>query len=160
MHTPRSYHIDTMPYYGRGGAGNIQTAAQEKERIASDPEAQLSSAEQPLPNIAATTQDDQAYKRAGRGGAGNYFTTSDVAKVPADQAELDAASKPLSPTDAPPKYGRGGAGNIGFASGEKADRDEVVKNEEQKMRDRVAKAVEDYVEEGLQVPEKARLPGT
>lgn len=151
-----------MPYYGRGGAGNIQAAASEKERIASDPEAQLSTAEEPLSNPPpSTSQDEQAYKRSGRGGAGNFFTPSDEAKLPIQAAEIDAASKPLvSPASAPAKYGRGGAGNINFATGEKDERDEKVKSEELKMQEMVAKAVEDFVEEGLQVPEKARLHGT
>lgn len=148
-----------MPYYGRGGAGNIQAATQEKERIASDVEAQLFTAEHPLSNLTCTGQDEQAYKRSGRGGAGNYFTASDVVKLPEKQAEIDAAAKALSPGEVPAKYGRGGAGNINFAAGEKADRDDVVQSEERKMKERVAKAVEDYVEGGLQVPEKARLSG-
>lgn len=156
----RRVRLPTMPYYGRGGAGNIQAAAQEKERIASDPEAQLSTANQPLPNPPSITEDDQAYKRSGRGGAGNYFASSDDAKLPASQAEIDAASKPLSPREAPPKYGRGGAGNINFASDGKANRDELVRNEEQKMQHKVAKAVESFVDDGLQVPEKARLPSS
>lgn len=147
-----------MPYYGRGGAGNIQAAAQEKEKAASDPEAQLSTAEKPLSHPPSIGQDGETYKRSGRGGAGNYFTASDDAKLPVEQAEIDAASKPMSPSEAPAKYGRGGAGNINFASGEQAGRDELVKAEEQKMREKVATAVENYVEEGLQVPEKARLP--
>lgn len=149
-----------MPYYGRGGAGNIQAASQEKERMAADPEAQLSNAEQPLANAPSTGGDEKPYQRSGRGGAGNYFTSSDNAKLPASQADVDAASKPLSPSEAPVKYGRGGAGNINFASGEKAERENFVKSEEQKMKDRVANAVENYVDGGLQVPEKARLPST
>lgn len=149
-----------MPYYGRGGAGNIQAATQEREKVASDTEAQLSSAEQPLSHAPSTGQDEQTYKRSGRGGVGNYFTASDDAKLPLDQAEIDAASKPMSPSEVPAKYGRGGVGNINFASGEQSGRDEIIKAEEQKMREKVATAVENYVEEGLQVPEKARLPRT
>lgn len=151
-----------MPYHGRGGAGNTQAATQEKERIASDPEAQLSAAQEPLSNPPLSEgHDDQPYKRSGRGGAGNFFTPSDEAKLPIQEAEIDAASKPtVNPGSAPAKYGRGGAGNINFATGEKDERNEKVKNEELKMQEKVAKAVEDFVEEGLQVPEKARLHGT
>lgn len=147
-----------MPYYGRGGAGNIQAAAQEQARLASDTEAQLADTEQALSASASSVQDEQAYQRSGRGGAGNYFTASDDAKLPASQADIEAASRPMSPGKGPPKYGRGGAGNINYASGEKADQDAVVKDEEQKLQERVSKAAESFVEQEIQVPEKARLP--
>lgn len=149
-----------MPYYGRGGAGNIQAATQEKERAASDPEAQLPTAEDVGPAPQRNGQDEQAYKRTGRGGAGNYHSPSNDVKLPVYQAEIDAASRaaPL-PGEAAPKYGRGGAGNINFAAGEKNARDGQVESEELKMREKVAKAVENYVGDELQVPEKARLPG-
>lgn len=147
-----------MPYYGRGGAGNIQAAAQEQARLASDTEAQLADTEQPLSASASSVQDEQAYQRSGRGGAGNYFAASDDAKLPASQADIEAASRPTSPGKGPPKYGRGGAGNINYASGEKADQDAVAKNEEQKLQERVSKAAESFVEQEIQVPEKARLP--
>lgn len=149
-----------MPYHGRGGAGNIEAAAQDKERAESDPEAQLSTAEQPLSHAQSNGNDEEAYRRTGRGGAGNYYNVADDVKMPVGQAEVDAASKPAAaPGEAAPKYGRGGAGNIGYASSEKAGKDEVVRNEEEKMRDRVSKAVESYVQDELQVPQKARLPG-
>ena len=149
-----------MPYYGRGGAGNIQAATQEKERATSDPEAQLATAEEASPTPQFIGQDEQAYKRTGRGGAGNYHSQSDDVKLPVYEAEIDAASKAAPPPgEMPAKYGRGGAGNINFATGEKTERDGQIESEELKMKERVAKAVENYVGDELQVPEKAKLPG-
>ena len=154
------YEPAKMPAYGRGGAGNFQAVAQEKQRIAADPEAQESTEETSHPTTDYHSPDPKTeqYKRAGRGGAGNYYSADDaISSEKAEQSVLDAGRKQQAPAIAPPKYGRGGAGNLAFAGGRKGEEDERVQTEVDKMRERVSKAVENHVEEGLAFPEKAKV---
>ena len=148
-----------MPAYGRGGAGNFQAVTQEKQRIAADNEAQESTAETSHPaDYKSQDPKTEQYKRAGRGGAGNYYCADDaMSSEKAEQSVLDAGRKQQTSPIAPPKYGRCGAGNIAFAGGRKGEEDERVQTEVDKMRERVAKAVENHVEEGLAFPEKAKV---
>ena len=169
--------------YGRGGAGNIDAAAQETARASADPEANQRGAQvnrQQGPPEDVIAREEQQYQHLGRGGAGNYYSPKDLSKSgnfsdahrshilgdgtlqPASSIAADPSSAPPSynaakpSTEAVRSYGRGGAGNYSYGAAEsEAAR---KKAQEEKVRERLQADIEKSVQETLVMPQKAKLP--
>ncbi|KAF2834709.1 hypothetical protein M501DRAFT_989475 [Patellaria atrata CBS 101060] len=185
-----------MPTYGRGGAGNIQTATQvveENKRISDDleaarPTANPASAVHPSSQSQPQTQNEQnhfagqqsyqppaAYAHSGRGGAGNWYSPSQLQATgqftshqnPTSSADLPPATSPptLSPsstpksTSPPPdpalpigKLGRGGMGNFKWQSAQ--DYREYAA-ERRREEEKVLKESERRVSDSLTRPGRA-----
>jgi hypothetical protein len=148
----------------RGGAGNIQAAAQQKERASSDLEANR------LPKESVTIvplDTKREYAHSGRGGAGNYYSPKELDRKGDFGARNPAVNEPRDNEEhvgqtgntgsAPVKVGRGGAGNFTFGKSDESDEENRQKEEEGKIVD-IEKHVEDGVGQ-LQMPEKAKLAG-
>ena len=147
---------------GRGGAGNIDTAAKENARIAEDLEASQSAAD----SFAQTSSPTDYLKRqepsyVGRGGAGNYGGVkeadhwADLGRAEEETfAKIRRDSQPQSPT-----YGRGGAGN--YAAGTAEGRQNIARKrtEDEIKSAKLKEEVEKGVQEQLAMPQKAKLPG-
>ena len=151
-----------MPVYGRGGAGNIQVLTQEKDRIATDLEANKT-IEEPtsssqLPNTARGSNLQYAY--AGRGGAGNFYSAKDKNNVQPPAGRDDSSSTRIYPGKSTQPPGRGGAGNYEFATDGNIDAAAIERVREQRSRERTTQDVEKVVEQQLAVPPKAKLAQT
>ncbi|GAB7352061.1 hypothetical protein MBLNU459_g2568t1 [Dothideomycetes sp. NU459] len=169
-----------MPALGRGGAGNIEAAtlasSAQQRNDADDLDLERGHHEA----YAGTPHDalhSQQYAHMGRGGAGNYYSpralqatgafegagTSHVLGdgTPEGRAVLAAAAAAKEPVVTGPVYrGRGGAGNYAFGVTESEERRSRKKYEEEEARKAAIRdGAEKGVDEGLAMPEKARLGG-
>lgn len=154
-----------MPYAGRGGAGNIQAVDEASKRIAEDIEANHGAVKSYT--LPAQSQDDQQYARVGRGGAGNFYSSQELSD--AEKAGLGDGINSLgsgaveasktAPAEPTRTFGRGGAGNFSFDSGENQDRASLKKLEEDEQKKlQLNEQVEKGVEQTLAMPPKAKLP--
>lgn len=168
---------------GRGGFGNIASVAEANERSSADLEANQQSAEsaaQPSAFTDSIAQQEQQYAHSGRGGAGNYYSPKELnAKGQFSDAHRShiIGDGTLAPSDstntsAPPSYnavekarneptrtyGRGGAGNYSFGVSESEERAARKRIDEEQKRERLREEIERGVEEGLAVPQQAKLP--
>lgn len=150
--------------YGRGGAGNINQAKENSKRAAEDVEANLASAAAPCTQPTPSSSASQDYAHMGRGGAGNWYQPSELAKEgsftqPADATATPSAAKPQVSTPWHPegqempvaRSGRGGAGNFVWRSedlAKKAKEDE----DEERRKEVVSQEVERDVEAVLAKP--------
>jgi len=177
-----------MPYYGRGGAGNIEAVQKENERINSDVEASQSAAERATSDFvppADIKREEQQYAHSGRGGMGNWFSPAELnqsgkfsdahrSHIPGDGTlspdgnaktgegappSYNAIGASVSATEGVKKYGRGGAGNYDFGINEAEQKAaRRIKTEDEKKA-RLEEDIEKGVQETLAMPQKAKLPG-
>jgi hypothetical protein len=165
-----------MAPYGRGGAGNYEAIQRDNEKINGDLEASQSAADNAAnsyvpPDIA--DKSEAQYAHTGRGGAGNYYSPQDLSQTgnfvgaqtshilgDGTPAPSDNTTRPAAaPAAAPPKTGRGGAGNFDFGINE-AERKAARQYEEADRRQqRLKEDVEKGVQDNLAFPSKAKLPG-
>lgn len=123
-----------------------------------DPEAQHTSTSTPSPNPTPSSSTPQLYAHTGRGGAGNWYQPSQLAKdgtfsTPSDATALPTTAKPNVSTPWHPegqqlpvgRAGRGGAGNFVWGD-EGAERERV--EEEERRKGEVREGVEREVESG------------
>ncbi|KAF2183178.1 hypothetical protein K469DRAFT_739996 [Zopfia rhizophila CBS 207.26] len=124
-----------MPTWGRGGAGNIVSEAQIKERnrtIVEDLEANRPLASSAAPPATSAPSQPQEYAHMGRGGAGNWYQPTELENEgsfnqPSDSTSVPTSSKPQVSTPWHPdnqelpvaRSGRGGAGNFVWKDEEK-----------------------------------------
>ena len=165
--------------YGRGGAGNIEAAAQESARALGDPEANQQSTRQQDPPEDVIAREEQQYQHLGRGGAGNYYSPKDLSKTgnfsdahrshivgegtlqPSSSIAADHSSAPPSYNTAKPtteavrSYGRGGAGNYSYGAAEAEAAQKKARDE--KAKERLQADVEKRVQASLAMPQKAKL---
>jgi hypothetical protein len=177
------HDIIIMPYYGRGGAGNIQAVEEENARISADLEANQQAAEAENQQGLSDRSKEQQYAHTGRGGAGNWYSPRELRErghfSDADRSHiLGDGTQP--PTDsarsgdnaaAPPSYtvtqtssqtskvGRGGAGNISFGVNEDEERAARKRLAQQEAQEKLKADIEKGVKERLAMPPKAKLPG-
>lgn len=144
-----------MPAYGRGGAGNIHAVAQEKERIATDLEANAGIQESGTQTDASSIHQgaSQQYRHAGRGGAGNYETIADV-KEQQSNDEITGGSIQSTTTRT---AGRGGAGNYDFAAATTSKAAAREQIEEDLTREIITQKVEENVDQHLAMPPQAKI---
>lgn len=151
----------TSARYGRGGAGNIDTASQDIARAAANLEANgftgdsFSQTSSPLDLV---QRQEPSY--VGRGGSGNYGSTGDPMHWE------DSSSRSIEPVTRSrrdsqaqsPTYGRGGAGN--YAASSSASQQNLYRRmtEEDLKREKLKADIEQGVNEQLAMPQKAKLP--
>ena len=136
-----------MPSYGRGGAGNIQAVAQDKDRIAADLEANVRVDENDA--IINSNEASQEYMHSGRGGAGNFYSAAEVSMGTSHEEPLPAQGTRTA--------GRGGAGNYGFAASTNEQEAALEIAKTNFSRKRIAQTVEKDVNEQLAMPPQAKL---
>jgi len=155
--------------FGRGGAGNIYS--QEETEVASKQVAGV--------RVATTLRDTRLTKAkdvetqrkgsiarpedkerarlvlapTGRGGAGNYTSSSKLATVTTKNANITPSLQETRPPQVG-HSGRGGAGNYRSGDVEKKEEDETMAIE---LQERTHQWVVKDVEKGLKEPEKAHL---
>ncbi|KAL1600690.1 hypothetical protein SLS60_007078 [Paraconiothyrium brasiliense] len=152
---------------GRGGAGNIIRAQEQSKKAVEDVEAQRTPTADAAPPTSTTSS--QSYAHTGRGGAGNWYQPSQLAKegtfsTPSDSTALPTTSKPNVSTPWHPenqqmpvaRAGRGGAGNFVWKDEEEEKRQ---KEEREKLGEKVSENVERDVEAVLAKPPGALLGG-
>ncbi|KAF1816627.1 hypothetical protein P152DRAFT_454863 [Eremomyces bilateralis CBS 781.70] len=177
-----------MPTFGRGGAGNILTNTQLDEanvRLEQDLEANKKNVDL-RPEDVMTRRAPADYASSGRGGAGNMVTPTALQTSPsADPSVRPPSPPPPTPstgtsvptTDFPaiPSHatrhpsspapmvglttGRGGAGNMAYASQFNKESEEAKKKQDEQEAGRVRERVVKDVEMGLQPPGRAVLGG-
>ena len=151
--------IINMPPYGRGGVGNIQAVTQEKERAATDLEAnertEESTSSSQLPNHSQGSS--QQYASAGRGGAGNFYFANNNNN---DMQPEDGPGGSKSTDQSTRTPGRGGAGNYEFAAYGSREAAAFERAREQRSQERIAQDVEKDVEQRLAIPQRAKLAQT
>ncbi|KAF2450092.1 hypothetical protein P171DRAFT_469941 [Karstenula rhodostoma CBS 690.94] len=154
---------------GRGGAGNIMRAQEQSKKAVEDVEAQGAPIAAPPPP-SASAPAAQPYAHTGRGGAGNWYEPSKLAKDGTFAAPEDATALPPSntrPNVSTPwhpqnqqmpvgRAGRGGAGNFVWKDDEE---EEKRRGEEERRSEMVREGVEKDVEAGLAKPPGALLGG-
>jgi hypothetical protein len=144
-----------MPSYGRSGAGNIEAVAREKERITTDLEANGDAKDCPsssqLPNNSQAA--NQQYARAGRGGAGNFYSANEILDTQSPDGPGDIKSTSQS-TQTP---GRGGASNYGFAANGSKEAAALERIRELRSEERISKDIAKDVEKQLAIPQKTKL---
>lgn len=145
-----------MPAYGRGGVGNIQAVAQEKERIATDVEANAGVQESQTPSDAPSISQGPSpqYRHAGRGGAGNYETVSEANE---QQSKNETGDGKLVQSTTTLTAGRGGAGNYDFAAATRSKEVARGQLEEELTREIVGQKVEENVDHHLAMPQQAKI---
>jgi hypothetical protein len=144
-----------MPSYGRGGAGNIEAVAQEKERITIDSEANKDAKDcassSQLPNISQGSS--QQYANTGCGGAGNVYSANEIHDMQSPDGPDDIKSTGRSTQS----LGRGGDGNYGCAADGSREAAALERMREQRSQERITKDIEKDVEQQLAIPQKAKL---
>ena len=154
----------SMPYYSRGGAGNIGAIEQRRQRVAADLEANEAVAEDTLgERIVADSisrHEAQEYVRSGRGGAGNYHSPGNMSK----SEKFDSGSTPglsgrTATADTTRTYGRGGHGNYAISIAESAHKAAQQQRDDDVKRAELSRDIEKAVQEKLTQPSKAKLPG-
>lgn len=151
----------TSGRYGRGGAGNIDTASPDIARAAADLEANrfagdsLSQTSSPLDLV---QRQEPSY--VGRGGSGNYGSTDDPSNWEgSNSGSIEPVTKSRRDSQAQsPTYGRGGAGN--YAASTSAIQRNLYRRmtEEELKREKLKADIEQGVNEQLAMPQKAKLP--
>ncbi|KAK7183205.1 hypothetical protein DPSP01_011419 [Paraphaeosphaeria sporulosa] len=158
---------------GRGGAGNIMRAQEQSKKSVEDVEAQRTpTTASPPPTSSASSTNAQAYAHTGRGGAGNWYEPSKLAKdgTFSSPSSADATAPPTNnarPNVSTPwhpegqempvgRAGRGGAGNFVWKDEDEEERRRV---EEERKRGEVSQSVERDVEAGLAKPPGVLLGG-
>ncbi|KAK5054670.1 hypothetical protein LTR84_001562 [Exophiala bonariae] len=157
-HSPMSSVSNSSAYgpyvrTGRGGAGNFTWQASDlaKSQAVADVEAQKTGCQPPLSErrkAAATLehinthealrlrQSSAQYLHAGRGGAGNYLSSNDVAQAkrsPSLPVSLGTVRPPSPTTPYSAHPGRGGAGNYAAAA-DSTSRKESEKEQEERIK--------------------------
>lgn len=129
-------------------------AQQPSAQVASAPGSDETSAVATDANGPPSTQNQQ-YAYSGRGGAGNWYSPSDLSQQGKFSSTQHAATTSGSAVDLPSaRTGRGGAGN--FVWGAEKEREEQLareREEEEKLKTQAALDVE----KGLTKPESAFL---
>lgn len=170
-----------MPALGRGGAGNIEAATQPIiQRKISGEYLERGVLQKNHEAYAGTSHDalhTQEYAHMGRGGAGNYYSPRELNATgefqgagtshvlgdgtPEGRHVAGVAEKEKKEVVNGPVYrGRGGAGNYAYGVTEGEERRFRKKYEEEERRKKEIRGLaEGAAQEGLAVPEKARLPG-
>lgn len=138
---------------GRGGAGNFyspQDIDEAAKRINEDVEAQEAAQSTPTNSTKAI---QPSYTHQGRGGAGNYQSTSltNAATIPND------LSTSVKQTQVPEggHIGRGGAGN--FVSGDVERRKSNAERRLSEVQERIHAQTVEEVGKEMKMPEKAHL---
>lgn len=154
--------IVIMPSYGRGGAGNIEAVSRDKERITTDLEANEDAKESisagQLPNISQGSS--QQYARAGRGGAGNFYSTKEKTDLQPLDGPDDSKTTKTYLSQSTQTLGRGGAGNYEFAVDRSREAAILEEANVQLSKGRITQDIEKDVEQQLAIPQKAKLAQT
>lgn len=151
-----------MPPYGRGGAGNIQAVASERERVTTDLEANESVAGPTIASQITSTprRPSQQNVYSGRGGAGNFYTVHKESNMKASYEVDDPECTKTCPGQKTRTPGRGGAGNFDFAANASEESNALAKAKDQEMRKEIAQNIKKDVEQQLAMPQKAKLAHT
>lgn len=149
-----------MPPAGRGGAGNIEVIQAERASIASDIEANRSAVlndDRDRTRSAKAHSQDAPYAHHSRGGAGNYYSPSNLRENGRFGDTTSPGSFPnMNYTARTP--GRGGAGNYILGTAEDEATSRRAQDQEQR-RSELEEEVRASVFEQLALPKKAKLAG-
>ncbi|KAI0552956.1 hypothetical protein F4679DRAFT_533074 [Xylaria curta] len=120
---------------GRGGAGNFYSQKDVEDAVTKDRAEDIEAQKAPLPiddNSTAPASTPSTYARSGRGGAGNFISSSStLPSTNTTSLPPTSTGTPKSPISASKYSGRGGAGNWAAAESEGAKR---AKEEQEQRR--------------------------